>query len=154
MFPIGIKKTTYWANIVADHNLLQYMRLKIHYPFAIHNRRFDVFLVTAIIKIVIDDINILWIFNDPWNKWNTNKIDFNRYDWLDIARFLQCIKSEMIGHMFTISKECIMSNKLYSFFFWHAKANVVDTIHVWIKCKLYELYCNHVRISNRLSYYF
>ena len=38
-------------------------------------------------------------------------------DWLDIASFLQYIKSEMIGHMFTISKECIMSNKLYSFVF-------------------------------------
>ena len=36
---------------------------------------------------------------------------------LDIASFLQYIKSEMIGHMFTISKECIMSNKLYSFVF-------------------------------------
>ena len=63
---------------------------------------------------------------------------------LTLQVFLQYIKSEMIGHMFNISRQCIMSTKLYSFTIWTRKANVVDIIHVRINCELYELYCDHM----------
>lgn len=58
-----------WSEFIAVHEVENSL---LH---AIYDRNFGVFLVTAIIKIVIDDINILWVLNDPWNEWTTNEID-------------------------------------------------------------------------------